>query len=142
MEKEKTFVMLKPDCMKRGHIGEVISRIERKGWRITNARTRNLDAAFLYTFYAHIKEQPFFLEVFNYMLSGTVLGMIVEGDGCIAGMRRLIGPTINENAPPGTIRGDFATSSANSLIHASHNKENVVIESDIFFRRAFSDRKE
>ena len=133
MNKEQTFVMLKPDCIKRGLIGEVISRIEKKGWRIVGARTRMLDPGFLYTFYAHIKEQPYFLDVFNYMLSGKVLGIVVEGEGVLMGMRRLIGSTIIDDALPGTIRGDFAVSSENNLIHASHNEENVKTECDIFF---------
>jgi len=131
---EKTFIMLKPDCISRGLIGEVISRIEKKGWRITAAKTRTLDPAFLYTFYAHIKEQPYFLEVFNYMLSGIVLGMVVEGDDVLMGMRRLIGSPIIEEALPGTIRGDFAVSTSNSLIHASHSAENVETEREIFFK--------
>ena len=135
MAKERTFVMLKPDSIKRGLIGEIIGRIEQKGWRITEAKTRTLDAAFLYSFYSHIKEQPFFLEVFNYMLSGSVMGLVVEGENAIAGMRRIIGPTSVEEALPGTIRGDFAVSSTNSLIHASHNAENAVAESDVFFGR-------
>jgi len=135
MTRERTFVMLKPDCIKRGLIGEVISRIEQKGWRIVDAGTRKLDAAFLYSFYAHIKEQPFFLEVFDYMLSGTVLGLIVEGEGVVSGMRRITGPTYIDEALPGTIRGDFATSSTNSLIHASHNEENAETECGIFFGR-------
>jgi len=135
MTRERTFVMLKPDCIKRGLIGEVIGRIEQKGWRIVDAGTRILDAAFLYSFYAHIKEQPFFLEVFDYMLSGTVLGLIVEGEGVVSGMRRITGPTYIDEAPPGTIRGDFATSSTNSLIHASHNEENAETECRIFFGR-------
>jgi len=133
MTKERTFVMLKPDCIKRGLIGEVIGRIEKKGWRIANAKSRTLDAAFLYSFYSHIKEQPYFLDVFNYMLSGSVLGLIIEGEDVVMGMRRLIGPTIIEEAQPGTIRGDFALSSANSLIHASHGTENVETECTVFF---------
>ena len=135
MAKERTFVMLKPDCLKRGLIGEVIGRIEQKGWRIVDARTRTLDPGFLYSFYSHIKEQPYFLDVFNYMLSGTVLGLVIEGEDAVSGMRRLIGPTIIEDAQPGTIRGDFAVSSANSLIHASHGIENVEIEREIFFKK-------
>jgi len=134
MDKEKTFVMLKPDCITRGLIGEIISRIEKKGWRIIDAKTRTLDTAFLYTFYSHIKEQPYFLEVFNNMLSGTVLGMIVYGEDVVAGMRRLIGSAVIEEAPPGTIRGDFAVSSTSSLIHASHSAEDVDIECETFFR--------
>ncbi|MCL2200797.1 MAG: nucleoside-diphosphate kinase [Oscillospiraceae bacterium] len=134
MAKERTFVMLKPDCIKRGIVGEVITRMENKGWRVVEAKSKVLEAGFLYEFYDHIKERPYFLDVFNYMLSGMVLGLIVEGEDTINGMRRLIGPTIIEEAAPGTIRGDFAVSSANSLIHASKSAENVKKECDIFFR--------
>jgi len=133
MTKEKTFVLLKPDCIKRGLIGEVICRIEKKGWRIAAAKTMTLNAGFLYTFYEHIKEQPFFLEVFNYMLSGSVLGLVVEGEGVLAGMRRLIGSPKIEEALPGTLRGDFALSSSNSLIHASHTEEDFEMECGVFF---------
>ena len=133
MVKQKTFVMLKPDCIHRGHVGEVINRMEIKGWRITEVKSVTLEPAFLYTFYEHIKDQPYFLEVFNYMLSGVVLGMVVEGENVIKGMRKLIGSTITEEAQPGTIRGDFAVSSANSLIHASRTTESFKKEYDIFF---------
>jgi len=119
MAKEKTFVLLKPDCIKRGLVGEVISRIEMKGWRIIEAKTRKLDPLFLYAFYDHIKDEPFFLDVFNYMLSGPVLGLVVEGEHALEGMRRIIGPPLVEDCLPGTIRGDFAAHSANNLIHAS-----------------------
>jgi len=133
MLREKTFVMLKPDCLKRGLVGNVISRIENKGWHIIEAKTRSLDPAFLYEFYDHIKDKPYFLPAFNYMLSGVVLGMIVEGEDAINGMRRLIGPTVIEDALPGTIRGDFATSSSSSLIHASRTAEHFNTETKIFF---------
>jgi len=125
--------MLKPDCLKRGLVGNVISRIENKGWHITEAKTRQLNPAFLYDFYDHIKDKPYFLDVFNYMLSGVVLGIIVEGEDTVGGMRRIIGSTVIEEALPGTIRGDFATSSANSLIHASRSAEQVKKEIEIFF---------
>ena len=134
MAREKTFVMLKPDCLKRGLVGNIIQRVEDKGWRIIEAKTMRLEPGFLYDFYDHIKEQPYFLEVFNYMLSGQVLGLIIEGEGVVVGMRRMMGPPIIENAAPGTIRGDLAVSSANSLIHASKSDEHVRKESELFFR--------
>ncbi|MCL2392791.1 MAG: nucleoside-diphosphate kinase [Oscillospiraceae bacterium] len=135
MNREKTFIMLKPDCIKRGLVGEVISRIEKKGWRITEAKTLTLEPGFLYEFYEHLTEKPYFLDVFNYMLSGTVLGMVVEGENAVNGMRKIIGSTIFEEALPGTIRGDFAVSSANSLIHASKSAAHVRKERDIFFKK-------
>jgi len=119
--------------MKRGLIGEVISRIEKKGWTVVEAKSRKLEPAFLYEFYEHIKDRPFFLETFDYMLSGTVIGFIIEGEGIIAGMRRLIGSAIIEQAHPGTIRGDYAVSTSNSLIHASKTPDQVNKEINIFF---------
>ena len=134
MPRERTFVMLKPDCVKRGLIGEVIGRIEKKGYRIADAKMATVDAAFLNKFYEHIKDQPYFVEVVNYMRSGKVLGLIVEGEDVVMGMRRLIGPTIIEDALPGTIRGDFAASSVDSLIHATRTPEEVVTECNVFFQ--------
>ena len=134
MAREKTFVLLKPDCLKRGLIGAIIQRIENKGWTILEAKTMRLEPAFLYDFYDHIKDKPYFLDVFNYMLSGQVLGMVIEGEEIVKGMRRMIGSTIIDDARPGTIRGDFAVSSANSLIHASKTAEEVRKQSDLFFK--------
>ena len=134
MPRERTFVMLKPDCVRRGLIGEVISRIEKKGYRIADAKMATVDAVFLNKFYEHIKDQPYFVEVVNYMRSGKVLGLIVEGEDVVMGMRRLIGPTIIEDALPGTIRGDFAASSVDSLIHATRAPEEVATECSVFFQ--------
>lgn len=134
MATERTFVMLKPDCVKRRLIGQVVARIENKGYRIVNMEMRKLTSEFLYQFYAHITDKPFFLQVFEYMLAGPVLGMVVEGVDAVQGMRRMIGATEIENAQPGTIRGDFAQQTANNIIHASGSIESAVTESDIFFK--------
>lgn len=134
MATERTFVMLKPDCVKRRLIGQVIARIENKGYRIVNMEMRKLTSEFLYQFYAHITDKPFFLQVFEYMLAGPVLGIVVEGEGAVQGMRRMIGATEIENAQPGTIRGDFAQQTANNIIHASGSIDSAVTESDIFFK--------
>lgn len=132
MSMQKTFVMLKPDCMKRGLVGEIIARIEKKGYRILDAKMMKLDPKFLYSHYSHIADQPFFLDVFKYM-QGDVLGMCVCGENAVMGMRKLIGETKTEDAAPGTIRGDFATSTANNLIHGSDSQEAAEIELERFF---------
>ena len=88
---EDTFVMLKPDCMKRGLVGEIITRIERKGYRIIDAKMMKLSVKFLYEHYAHIADQPFFSEVLRYMMSGPVFGMHVRGENAVLGMRILAG---------------------------------------------------
>lgn len=134
MTEERTFIMLKPDCVRRGLIGEVIARIERKGYRITDARMTQLTPEFLYAHYAHIAEEPYFPPLLEYMLSGPVVGLCVCGENVIKGMRLLLGPTDNEKAQPGTIRGDYATSTRYNLVHASDSTENAETELKRFFQ--------
>lgn len=130
---ERTYIMLKPDCVQRGHIGDVISRIERKGYKITAMDMRMLDEAILREHYAHIVNEPYFPKTLEFMTSGPVVAMVVEGNGVIAGMRRLMGPTVNENAMPGTIRGDYTDSNTLNIIHGSDSPENAEIEIKRFF---------
>ena len=130
---ETTYIMLKPDCVKRGLMGEVISRIERKGYKIVDAKMMNLDEAILKEHYAHLADKPFFPEIVSFMTSGPVLGMIVEGENAVQGMRIIMGATKFEEATAGTIRGDFAHSTSENLIHGSDSLENAEIEIKRFF---------
>ena len=130
---EKTYVMLKPDCVKRGLMGEVISRIERKGYKIVDAKMMNLDEAILKEHYSHMTDKPFFPEIVEFMTSGPVLGMIVEGENAVQGMRIIMGATKFEEAAAGTIRGDYAHSTRENLIHGSDSVENAEIEIKRFF---------
>lgn len=130
---EKTYVMLKPDCVKRGLMGEVISRIERKGYKIVDAKMMNLDEAILKEHYSHMADKPFFPEIVEFMTSGPVLGMIVEGENSVQGMRIIMGATKFEEAAAGTIRGDYAHSTRENLIHGSDSVENAEIEIKRFF---------
>ena len=131
---EKTYIMLKPDCIKRGLIGEAVTRIERKGYSITAAKMMLLDEAILREHYAHMKDKPFFREIVDYMTSGPVLGLIVEGENAVAGMRVLMGATNPDDAAAGTIRGDFANSINANMIHGSDSVENAEIEIARFFK--------
>ncbi len=133
MANERTYIMLKPDCIKRGLMGEVISRIEKKGYRIIDVKMMNLDEKILREHYAHIADKPFFPEIVSYMTSGYVLGMIVEGENAVKGMRILMGATKFENALAGTIRGDYAFCTSENLIHGSDSLENAEIEIKRFF---------
>ena len=130
---ERTYIMLKPDALQRGIAGQIIARIERKGYRITHMKTMQLDEAILREHYAPIVDKPFFPPTVDYMTSGPVLAMVVEGENVIAGMRTLMGPTRNEDAMPGTIRGDFASSTTYNVIHGSDSPENAEIEIRRFF---------
>jgi len=130
---ERTYIMLKPDALKRGVTGEIIARIERKGYSIAQAKTITLDEPILKEHYAHIADKPFFPEILEYMTSGPVLAMIVEGLDVVKGMRILMGATKFEEALPGTIRGDFAFCTSENLIHGSDSLENAEIEIKRFF---------
>lgn len=135
MSKEKTFIMLKPDCINRGLVGDIISRIEKKGYRIEDARMTRLDPKFLYELYAHIAHEPYFLDVFNYMLAGPVMGLCISGENAVPGIRVLVGATKFEEALPGTIRGDYASSTRNNLIHASDSVDTANSEIERFFKQ-------
>lgn len=134
MSIERTYIMLKPDCIKRGLMGEVISRIERKGYKIEDAKMMHLNEAILREHYAHIADRPFFPEIVEYMTSGPVLGMIVKGENAVKGMRILMGATKFEEAQAGTIRGDYAFCTSENIIHGSDSPENAEIEINRFFK--------
>lgn len=129
----KTYIMLKPDAIKRGLIGEIVGKIERKGFIISAMKMFMLDKKVLAEHYAHIAAKPFYPDVEKYMLSGPVLGMIVEGENVVQGMRNFMGPTKYLEAPAGTIRGDYACNDRENLIHGSDSEETAKIEIKRFF---------
>ena len=133
MAQERTYIMLKPDCVERKLMGEVISKIEKKGYKITNIKMMHLNEEILREHYAHIADRPFFPDIVKYMTRGPVVGMIVEGENVVKGMRILMGATKFEEATAGTIRGDFAMSTAENIIHGSDSPENGEIEIKRFF---------
>ena len=131
---ERTYIMLKPDCIKRGLIGEVISRIEKKNYKIADVKMMNLSETVLREHYAHLADKPFFSHTLAYMTSGPVLGMIVEGENAVMGMRILMGATNFEEGVAGTIRGDYASCTGENIIHGSDSVENAEIEIKRFFK--------
>jgi len=130
---ERTYVMLKPDALRRNLIGQIINRIECKGYHITAMKTMHLAPPLLREHYAHIADKPFYPGLEAYMTSGPVLAMIVEGENCVAGMRIIMGATKFEEATAGTIRGDYALSTTENVIHGSDSPENAEIEIKRFF---------
>lgn len=130
---ERTYVMLKPDAVKRNLIGEIIARIERKGYHIARIQMMTLEKSLLRQHYAHVADKPFYPEMEAYMTSGPVVAMIVEGENVIAGVRMLMGATKFEDALPGTIRGDYAQSTTCNVIHGSDGPETAEIEIERFF---------
>ena len=134
---ERTYVMLKPEALKRGIAGKVISRIEEKGFKITHMKTIYLLEETLKEHYAHIADKPFFPAIFESMTEGPVIGMVVESEDVVQGMMNMCGPTKWLDAPVGTIRGDFANNTQKNIIHRSDSVESAEIEIKRFFPELF-----
>jgi nucleoside-diphosphate kinase len=134
---ERTLILVKPDGVRRGLVGEVISRIESKGYQITDLKLMNPTRALLEEHYAEHKGKPFFEPLVEFMLSGPIVAMIAEGQRVIEGFRSLAGVTDPTVAAPGTIRGDLArdqgTKVVQNLVHGSDSPESANREIAIFF---------
>ena len=134
---ERTLILVKPDGVRRGLVGEVISRIESKGYQITELKLMNPTRALLEEHYAEHKGKPFFEPLVEFMLSGPIVAMIAEGERVIEGFRSLAGVTDPTVAAPGTIRGDLArdqgTKVVQNIVHGSDSVESAQREIKIFF---------
>ena len=130
---EKTFIMIKPDGVKRMLMGEIIGRIERKGFKITNMKLVQASKELAMNHYIEHKEKPFFGELIDYILDGQVVAMEVEGESVIEIMRLLIGHRDPKVALPGTIRGDYAHELTENIIHGSDSPESAKRELDLWF---------
>lgn len=133
MPEQKTFIMLKPDILKRGLMGAIISRIEDQNYFIERAQVMELDKQMVAHHYAHLLNEDFYPDLESYMLSGPVFAMVVTGDNVIDGMRKIIGATDPREAAPDTIRADFARNVTENAIHGSDTEENAAIEITRFF---------
>lgn len=130
---EKTFVMIKPDGVARGLIGRIVNRFEEKGFVIVQAQLLYLSAEQAGVHYAHLNTKPFFGELVDYITSGPVFAMILEGHEAVQNARTLIGFTNPIEAQAGTIRGDYALIVDSNVIHGSDSVENAEIEIQRFF---------
>ncbi|MCT4612934.1 MAG: nucleoside-diphosphate kinase [Clostridia bacterium] len=130
---EKTYVMLKPEALKRNIMGDIISRIERKGLKVSHVKTMMLSEELVNEHYAHITSKPFYPEILENMTSGPVLAMVVEGQNAIEAMMILCGPTQWNECVPGTIRGDYVLDTGFNVIHRSDSEETAEIELKRFF---------
>ena len=137
MSLEKTLVLVKPDGVARGLVGEVIARIEAKGYRIAALRMLQADRALLEKHYAEHQGKPFFEPLVEFMMSGPIVAIIAEGNRVIEGFRSLAGVTDPTVAAPGTIRGDLArdqgTKVVQNIVHGSDSPESAAREIAIFF---------
>jgi len=130
---EKSLIIIKPDAVQRNLIGEIITRIERKGLKIIGMKMASISDALLEEHYAHIKDKPFFPGIRDFMKSSPVIVMAVEGINAISSLRIIVGPTKAWEADAGTIRGDFSLSTQSNIVHASDSIENGEIEVSRFF---------
>ena len=137
MSSEKTLILIKPDGVRRGLVGEVISRIEKKGYSVTALRMLQADRSILEKHYAEHNGKPFYEPLLEFMGSGPIVAMIAEGNRVIEGFRSLAGATDPTVAAPGTIRGDLArdqgTKVVQNIVHGSDSPESAAREIQIFF---------
>jgi nucleoside-diphosphate kinase len=130
---EQTLIIAKPDAIQRGLIGEIISRLERKGLKLIGMKMASLDEAILRTHYAEHVKKPFYAGLEEFMKSSPVVLMAWEGYECVGSVRELVGATNPRQATAGTIRGDLAIGMGRNLIHASDAKESGMAEVKNFF---------
>jgi len=130
---ERTFVMVKPDGVRRGLIGEITMRFEQKGFTLAAARLMTISRELAEKHYSQHLGKPFFEELAEFITSGPVFAMVLEGPNAIANARALIGATNPEKAAPGTIRGDYALDVASNMIHGSDSVESAEREIGLFF---------
>ncbi len=130
---ETTLVLLKPDAVRRGLMAEIIGRFERRGFRFRGMRLAQLDRATAETHYAEHAEKPFFGELVDFITSGPIVALALEGPDAVATVRGMMGKTNPLDSAPGTIRGDLALEMAENIIHGSDSPESAARELALYF---------
>ena len=131
--KSRSLTIIKPECVEKKHIGDIISRIEKAGFDIIALKMVRLSKDDAKRFYLVHKDRPFYGELVDYMTSGKVVAMVLQKENCVEDFRKFIGATDPSKAEDGTIRKDYGTSIQFNCIHASDSDENAQIESSFFF---------
>ena len=131
---QRTLVLLKPDCLHRRLAGDILGRFEAKGLRIVALKLVHTSRATAEAHYAVHKGKPFYESLLKFIASGPTIAIVLEGREAVAVVRQIMGPTDGTKALPGTIRGDYALSIQNNLIHGSDSAENAATEIGIWFR--------
>ena len=134
VQSERTFIMVKPDGVQRGLVGEIIKRFEQKGFKLVAMKMATPTKAQLEEHYAEHKGKPFLPKLLDYMLMGPVVQMVWEGSNVILTGRKMMGKTKPLDSDPGTIRGDFAIDSGRNVIHGSDGIESAKREIDLWFK--------
>ena len=133
MAVERTLILIKPDAVERSLAGEILARIERRGFGVVGGKLLRVSRELGEEHYAEHREKPFFGELVEFITSGPTWALLVEGEGAIATMRATIGATDPANAAPGTIRGDLASSMPDNLVHGSDSPESAEREIALWF---------
>jgi len=130
----RCFTMLKPGVLNRRLVGEVISRLEKKGFKLVGLKMVQVSKELAGEHYAEHKEKPFFGELVDYVTSGPVVAMVWQADNCVELIRKFCGATKPEEAAPGTIRGDYCMHTARNIIHASDSDASAEREINLWFK--------
>jgi len=133
MSTERTLILLKPDCVKKKHCGEVVKRFEAAGFTIRGFKMMTLSSDLLGEHYSHVSDKPFFPDIVAFMQSSPVVAIVLEGEGVIGKVRDMLGPTNSKEADPGTIRGDMGEDMMVNVCHASDSPETAAAEVERFF---------
>ena len=135
MGKERTFAMIKPGVLQRRIFGEVITRLEQKGFNIIAMKMLEITKELAERHYGEHKGKPFYEPLLEYMTSGTSIAMVLERENAIATLRQIAGATNPDEAAPGTIRGDYAVITRRNIVHASDSPESAKREIELFFTK-------
>ncbi len=131
---ERTFALLKPDAIQRGLAGEILARFERRGLKVVALKLMRVSRPLAESYYAEHKGKAFYEPLMSYITSGPVIAIVLEGDGAVALVRKMMGKTNSAEAEPGTIRGDFALTIGRNVIHGSDSLESARREIGFFFK--------
>jgi len=131
---ERTLVLIKPDAVQRHLVGQILGRFEAKGLQLVAMKMLQIDEELARRHYAPHEGKPFYEPLIRFMTGGPTVALIVEGKRAVEVVRRMMGPTFGPDAPPGTIRGDFAISNRFNLVHGSDSPETAAAEIELFFQ--------
>ncbi|QSO53446.1 nucleoside-diphosphate kinase [Alicyclobacillus curvatus] len=139
MAAERTFIMVKPDGVQRGLVGEVVSRFERKGLKLLGAKLMQVSNELAESHYAEHRERPFFNDLVSFITSSPVFAMVWEGENAISVARNMMGKTNPSEAAPGTIRGDLALTIGMNIVHGSDSADSAAREIGLWFNDSLSE---
>ncbi|MFZ5501139.1 MAG: nucleoside-diphosphate kinase [Candidatus Micrarchaeota archaeon] len=131
---EKTLLLIKPDAIQRGLVGEIVARFERKGFRLAGMKMLQMSPELAKEHYAHLVGKPFYPDLEKFVTTHPLVAVVIEGKEAVEVTRLIVGPTNASKAPGGTIRGDFSNSTSRNVIHASDSKEAAEKEVKRFFK--------